>query len=630
MLFTMYFASLLAACMAFAASSEVERRDNSGISITRGGLYGSGAALGGGGDVIGRVHARRATAESPDITRGGFSGSGPTLRGSGDVIGTVHARPALVQFPKVERRDNSGISIDGHNSSGSGAILGGGAPIDPHLRRAPAASLKFVRRGTSGISLGALSAGGPILQVGSQPILKAGGDPLRKRTYRASRPRPIKVGGEPVLKGLLHARRDPASSGISLGGLSGSAPIVQVGPGPIKVGGEPVLKGLLHARRDPASSGISLGGLSGSGPIVQVGPGPIKVGGEPVLKGLLHARRDRANSGISLGGLTGKSLGFFENVAYETMGGRCHTIMPRGLVSGQAKLLRGTQFEGTLHLGSWAIVHWKTMDELSTGSESDYANSWVTWFLSTKGNEYFCEVDEEYILDRFNLTGLNSEVHRYGMALDLITDAFGVEELDEATRESVEGAARHLYGLIHARYIITSRGLAKMLDKYKKADFGRCPRVLCNTQPLLPVGLSDTPYSKAVKLYCPRCEDIYSPKSSRHGTIDGAYFGTTFPHMLFMVYPNMVPTKLWRLGTISNSTTNNQNQNQNQNQSNGPPGSEVGQMIVLLLIILVKLVAWIVLLKLNVINLESSVSKFIKSLNYRDGKKVSETSKSID
>ncbi|KAH9466629.1 hypothetical protein Pst134EB_001677 [Puccinia striiformis f. sp. tritici] len=219
------------------------------------------------------------------------------------------------------------------------------------------------------------------------------------------------------------------------------------------------------------------------------------------------------------------------------------------------------------------------MDELSTGSESDYANSWVTWFLSTKGNEYFCEVDEEYILDRFNLTGLNSEVHRYGMALDLITDAFGVEELDEATRESVEGAARHLYGLIHARYIITSRGLAKMLDKYKKADFGRCPRVLCNTQPLLPVGLSDTPYSKAVKLYCPRCEDIYSPKSSRHGTIDGAYFGTTFPHMLFMVYPNMVPTKLWRLGTISNSTTNNQNQNQNQNQSNGPPGSEVGQMI---------------------------------------------------
>lgn len=81
------------------------------------------------------------------------------------------------------------------------------------------------------------------------------------------------------------------------------------------------------------------------------------------------------------------------------------------------------------------------------------------------------------------------------------------------------------------------------VDKYKKADFGRCPRVLCYGQPLLPVGLSDTAYQKAVKLYCPRCEDIYSPKSSRHGTIDGAYFGSTFPHMLFMVHPQMVPAK---------------------------------------------------------------------------------------
>lgn len=65
----------------------------------------------------------------------------------------------------------------------------------------------------------------------------------------------------------------------------------------------------------------------------------------------------------------------------------------------------------------------------------------------------------------------------------------------------------------------------------------------CYQQALLPVGLSDTPYVKAVKLYCPRCEDIYSPKSNRHGSIDGAYFGTTFPHMLFMVYPGMIPGK---------------------------------------------------------------------------------------
>jgi casein kinase II subunit beta len=65
------------------------------------------------------------------------------------------------------------------------------------------------------------------------------------------------------------------------------------------------------------------------------------------------------------------------------------------------------------------------VDELSSGSDSDYANSWIAWFLSTKGNEYFCEVDEEYILDRFNLTGLSGEVHHYSQALDLITDSMG-------------------------------------------------------------------------------------------------------------------------------------------------------------------------------------------------------------
>jgi casein kinase II subunit beta len=115
--------------------------------------------------------------------------------------------------------------------------------------------------------------------------------------------------------------------------------------------------------------------------------------------------------------------------------------------------------------------------------------------------------------------------------------------MNEEMRDGIEQASRHLYGLIHARFIITSRGLTKMIDKYKKADFGRCPRVLCYGQALLPVGLSDVAYQKAVKLYCPRCEDIYSPKSSRHGAIDGAYFGSTFPHMLFMVHPQLVPAK---------------------------------------------------------------------------------------
>lgn len=50
---------------------------------------------------------------------------------------------------------------------------------------------------------------------------------------------------------------------------------------------------------------------------------------------------------------------------------------------------------------------------------------WISWFLSLKGNEYFCEVEEDFIRDSFNLTGLDAEVANYDQALDVLTDRLG-------------------------------------------------------------------------------------------------------------------------------------------------------------------------------------------------------------
>lgn len=188
------------------------------------------------------------------------------------------------------------------------------------------------------------------------------------------------------------------------------------------------------------------------------------------------------------------------------------------------------------------------MEESGDDSVSEYSgyseDYWIDWFLGCKGNEFFCDIDPDFITDRFNLTGLNAEVDRIQQAIDVITDNFDMSpDMSDEERMHIERAAYHLYGLVHARYILTSRGLHKMQEKYKNCDFGRCPRVYCHSNPLLPIGLDDLPRHSTVKLYCARCEDIYNPKSARHQYIDGAYFGTSFPGMFFQVHPHLIPKR---------------------------------------------------------------------------------------
>ena len=115
------------------------------------------------------------------------------------------------------------------------------------------------------------------------------------------------------------------------------------------------------------------------------------------------------------------------------------------------------------------------------------------------------------------------------------------ESLKVPDMSIVESSAELLFGLIHQRYVLTRQGLAQMVVKYDAAHFGYCPRVYCNQTRVLPSGRSDLPGVDGVKLFCPNCLDTYTPPSSRFNGVDGAFFGTTFPHLLFQQHPELVP-----------------------------------------------------------------------------------------
>lgn len=103
-----------------------------------------------------------------------------------------------------------------------------------------------------------------------------------------------------------------------------------------------------------------------------------------------------------------------------------------------------------------------------------------------------------------------------------------------------------MYGLIHARYVHTPTGLARIYKKFLAAGYGYCPRTLCDKQKTLPVGISDLPRTARFKIFCPRCEEVYIPKYC-NTNVDGAVFGTSFPHVFLQHYPNAVilPPKVY-------------------------------------------------------------------------------------
>jgi len=181
-------------------------------------------------------------------------------------------------------------------------------------------------------------------------------------------------------------------------------------------------------------------------------------------------------------------------------------------------------------------------DEVSS-TEEEEDETWISWFCSMKGNEFFCEVDPDYIEDRFNMYGLPNMEYSHeamDMILDLDYDLDDEFPTDSDERASLEVCAEILYGIIHSRYILSPGGMRAMYQKFLNRDFGECLRIDCERQPLLPIGLSDVLREQCVKSFCPRCREIYLPTRERQRSHDGAFWGRTFPNLFLLMHPEVV------------------------------------------------------------------------------------------
>jgi hypothetical protein len=158
-------------------------------------------------------------------------------------------------------------------------------------------------------------------------------------------------------------------------------------------------------------------------------------------------------------------------------------------------------------------------------------NWWMRAFISE--HPWLCAVDEIYLNDNFNFFGLSSIVENYNEALDVIR-GHTTEPPPDLQQQS-----ETLYGLIHARFLLTFPGVKEMHPKYEKKIFGTCPRVSCNHERLLPIGLSPNPGEGFVKTYCPCCQEVYETDLE----LDGACFGPCFPLLYAQMDQNPHPAR---------------------------------------------------------------------------------------
>ena len=168
----------------------------------------------------------------------------------------------------------------------------------------------------------------------------------------------------------------------------------------------------------------------------------------------------------------------------------------------------------------------------------------IHWFCKLKGNEYLVEIDEDFLKQKENLIGIKCDKFMKTLLSEKPSEA----EIKNVKYKEDLSELRDIYGLIHKRFINTPLGLSLVREKFLDGVYGYCPRLLCNKQVLLPLGLSEDIRYSQVKVFCPLCQEVYKPRENfyakkeiKFDLPDGVFFGTSFPQNFLLSFPDLDP-----------------------------------------------------------------------------------------
>ena len=162
-------------------------------------------------------------------------------------------------------------------------------------------------------------------------------------------------------------------------------------------------------------------------------------------------------------------------------------------------------------------------------------HSWIDLFLKTQQGHLFVVISDDFIRQAASNPAISERFSNIQELLNLILE----KDIEEITPDDVQKQAEVLYGLIHQKFLLTEEGRLSMIEKQKRGEFPKCPRVFCHDFTCVPYGSSNELKRDVVKLFCPNCTDVYNYDNNCH--IDGAYFGPDWVHYLMNEHPEVAP-----------------------------------------------------------------------------------------